>query len=221
MHTQCLVISCNATLDMGGETIFATGLATELRTRKGVRSTLLIRNELKGAEVMDLENPTHRLPHIVNPVLIVFNLFLFTVCAIPVALAFIKKARRKKQNIVIHAHDGTFSGVVGTIVGRLSGTPVVITFHGTHILSAYYIFGTLNRIASIVATCLSKFCMENADLIIAIDPKTRSCLESETRTRKDILIVPTFCRELNAQSKTGKELDFPSFPMNSKLIGYV
>jgi glycosyltransferase involved in cell wall biosynthesis len=221
LETQCLVITSNATLDVGGEVIFATGLANELKARNGIRSTLLIRNELKGAEIVNLENRKHRLPRIVNPILIVLDILLFTVIAVPVALGFIRRVRRKRQNVILLAHDGTFSGIVGIIVGRLSRAPVVVTFHGTHILSAYYIFNTMSRVASIVATHLSKFCLEHANKIIAIDPKTRSCLMFETKTSRDIMLIPTFCRDLTYKPQTVEQKLAPLFPRDSKLIGYV
>ena len=222
MKVSCLVITSNASLGIGGEGIFAAELASELEENGEIHSAFLIRNELKGAElVRDLECARARLPYIRNSIQLVFNLLLFAITAVPLALTFIKEERNKKQITLIHAHDGTFSGIVGVIVSKLSGTPLVITFHGTHILSAYYIFNRLRYVARIAATRLTSFCMKNARNLIAVDAKTKKYLEYETKTHKSIGIIPTFCRKLGDRVQVVCERTVPNLPANSTLIGYI
>lgn len=222
MRASCLVITSNATLDIGGEGIFAAELASELKNNESIGSSFLVRNELKGAELIrDLKFYEARLPHIRNSILLVVNLLLFAVTAIPLALTFIKDQRKENQTTLIHAHDGAFSGVVGVIVSKLSSTPLVITFHGTHILSSYYIFNRLSYIARLVATCLTNFCVKNAHNLIAVDPNTEKCVKYATKTRKNIEIIPTFCRKLGAKTRVVRERTIPNLPANSTLIGYI
>jgi glycosyltransferase involved in cell wall biosynthesis len=219
-RVSCLVITSNATLGIGGEGIFAKELALELENY-GINSTFLMRNELKGAELTrDLECAGSRLPYIRKSILLVFNLIMFSISAIPLALKFIKEERNKKQIIVIHVHDGTFAGVVGVITSQLSGVPLVLTFHGTHILSAFYIFDRLKYIARIVATGLTRFCTNNARNLIAVDAKTKKIVEKETKTNKNIEIVPTFCRNLGSSIQIINK-NILKLPTNSILVGYI
>lgn len=222
MKASCLVITSNATLDIGGEGIFAAELAVELRSKGSINSVFLVRNELKGAELIrDLEYHEPRLPRIRNSTLLVVNLFLFVVTAIPLALAFIKDQRNKNQITLLHAHDGTFSGVVGVIVSKLSGIPLFITFHGTHILSSYYIFSHLSYIARFIAIHLTSFCVKNARSLIAVDPRTRKCIKYATKTRKNIELIPTFCRKLGGKTRVMSERTIPTLPADSMLVGYI
>jgi glycosyltransferase involved in cell wall biosynthesis len=222
LRTSCLVITSNATLDIGGEGIFAKELAIELKKSSEVYSAFLIRNEKRGAEfVQGLEDYAPRSPRIKNSIVLVSSLFLFVVTAIPLALKYIKGQRKNGQSLVIHAHDGTFSGIVAVAVGKLSSAPVIITFHGTHILSAYYIFNRLSRIASVIATRLTSFCVENSDYIIGVDPNTVKCIKYATKTDKAMEIIPTFCRRLDDEKCAMRETVIPTLPANSRLIAYV
>ena len=219
---SCLVITSNATLGIGGEGIFASELATELENKK-INSTFLLRNELRGAELIsDHKSARNRLPHIRNSFLLVSNHLAFSIISIPLALKFIKNERKNKKDALIHVHDGTFSGLVGVVASKLSNAPLVLTFHGTHILSAYYIFGRTKYIARIVAKDLTCFCTNNANHLIAVDAKTKKCIQHETQTPKKIEIIPTFCRKLTIRKGQGMgNNNFLNLPENSFLIGYI
>jgi glycosyltransferase involved in cell wall biosynthesis len=220
-NASCLVVTSNATLGIGGEGIFALELAAELENKK-ISSTFLMRNELKGAELMsDYKSARKRLPHVRNSALLVFNHLSFSILSIPLALKYIKNGRKNNKNILIHVHDGTFSGLVGVIASKLSNAPLVLTFHGTHILSAYYIFGRTKYLARTVAKGLTCFCTNNADRLITVDEKTKRLIQYETQTPKKIEIIPTFCRKLTIDNEQGLGNNLLNLPQNSFLIGYI
>jgi glycosyltransferase involved in cell wall biosynthesis len=109
---------------------------------------------------------------------------------------------------------------VGVIASKLSGVPLVLTFHGTHILSAFYIFDRLKYIARIVATVLTSFCTNNARNLIVVDAKTKKIVGKETETNKNIEIIPTFCRNLGSRTQIMNQ-NILNLPTNSLLIGYI
>lgn len=222
MRASCLVIISNATLELGGEAIFAKELAIELEKKEGIRSDFLIRNEKKGAEmVQGSGHYISRSPRIRNSIVLVASLLLFVPTGILLALKYVKGQRKDGRFLVIHAHDGTFSGLVAVAVSKLCSIPLIITFHGTHILSAYYIFNRLNRIASVVATRMTSFCVRNSDYIIAVDSGTADYIKYAVKTDKTIEVVPTFCRNLDDKACLSQEDVVPKLPATSKLIAYV